>query len=85
MSYCRVCGDESNVTYHARSGQFLCRCCAEDTPTKVTREEFDRAYWASYPDGELSPCESVRREFYEDYQWSTHTLDSYIRETKVAA
>ena len=75
--YCRVCGDESTVKYHRPSGLFLCPDCAADTPRKASREAFDRAYW---PTDEIVP-ESTKREFYDDYQVSTHTLKEYIKAT----
>lgn len=77
MSYCRVCGDESEVTYHRASGQFLCPYCAKDTPAKLSRSEFIARYFA----GDDDCPESTKREFYEDYQRSTLTFEQYVEQT----
>lgn len=74
MSYCRICGAEGAKFYGAKR-LTLCKGCAKDTPTKICREDFDRYYWGNefqnVPD-------SIRREFYEDYLFSTDDVDSYI-------
>lgn len=76
--YCRICGTENGLKYYPRKLQTLCYACAEDTPAKVGREKFDREYWGT----ELPNVpESTRREFYEDYLCSTHTLPAYILAT----
>lgn len=75
--YCRVCGDERNVSYRPRSRQSLCDSCASDTPHKVSRSAFDTEYWHDDP----TVCESTKREFYSDYLSSTHTLAQYIAAT----
>jgi len=79
MSYCQICGDERNIHYIGAARQFLCPTCAGDTPQKVSRDEFERAYWLA--DGGELPCYSVRKEFYEDYLRSVHTLEEYINRT----
>jgi hypothetical protein len=80
MSYCRVCGAEDVSTfYRNKQRQTLCDSCAGDTPPKVSRDEFEKAYWLA--DGGELPCYSVRKEFYEDYLRSTHTLEEYINRT----
>ena len=74
--YCRVCGDENQVSFHGPSGQYLCKSCAKDTPHKVSRETFYKKYF-----GDEDIPESIKREFYEDYQRSTHNLKEYIAKT----
>lgn len=76
--YCRICGTEENVTYHCKSRQYLCHFCAKDTPRKVSRETFDKAYWGNEPD----VPETIKTDFYEDYQRSIHTLKEYIELTQ---
>lgn len=78
--YCRICGTEENVAYHAAQRQALCRDCKRDTPPKVSRAAFDLAYWKR-EDGTVDPSdppEGIRREFYEDYLASSDTLARYI-------
>jgi hypothetical protein len=76
--YCRVCGDESNTKYRPSKLQTLCDSCNRDTPRKIGRERFDAVFWKSSDPTEPLPCESVRREFYEDYLRSTKTIGEYI-------
>jgi hypothetical protein len=83
MSYCRICGDEKNVRYRPAQGQSLCNSCWQDTPAKVSRESFERAYWKrdDGSDGREDVPESTRREFYADYLASTNTLKDYLAST----
>lgn len=67
--YCRICGDE-NAKYYSTKRQSLCRSCAKDTPAKVGREAFDRAFWQGCTEND--PPEGIRREFYSDYLASRH-------------
>ena len=81
--YCRICGDEAGVEYRPQARQSLCRSCADDTPAKVGRSEFEAAYWVDI-DGKptletVHPA--IRREFYEDYLASNYTLAQYIERT----
>lgn len=76
---CRICGDERDVLYRQRSRQFLCRSCHAHTPAKVSRETFERLYWAG--DDPL-PCQSIRDEFWDDYRSSgCGSVAEYIRAT----
>jgi hypothetical protein len=79
--YCRICGDERNVSFRPQARQSLCDSCAADTPAKVGRAEFDRVYWRG---DDAPPCEAIRREFYSDYLTSTHNLAEYVRRTTSA-
>lgn len=65
------------MSFVRRVGRVLCEFCAEDTPAKVSRLDFDRAYW----NRDEIVIESVRRSFYEDYLLSTLTLPEYIEAT----
>lgn len=65
---CSICGT-SDAQYRNRSRLVLCRSCHEDTPSKVSREEFDRLYWESA--AESVPL-STRNEFWSDYKTSTY-------------
>lgn len=76
--YCQVCGSEKDLKYYSNKRQTLCHACTEDTPAKVGREKFDKEYWGSELPNVL---ESTRREFYEDYLRSTHTLPEYLEAT----
>jgi hypothetical protein len=79
--YCRVCGDDGEtVKYRSGKHQSLCRWCNRDTPRKVTREEFERVYWAGPPGIETVP-HSTRRDFWEDYLASECTLAEYVEQT----
>lgn len=75
--YCRVCGDKRNVQYRLGKRQSLCDSCNADTPVKVSRESFDKAYWKNDP----TVSQSTKREFYEDYLASECTLPEYIKQT----
>ena len=81
MCYCRICGDERGTEYRPAQRQTLCESCWRDTPRKVSRAEFDRAYWGS----DDEPCAATKREFYSDYLASASTLEDYIRSTTSAA
>ncbi len=76
--YCRICGDESGVKYYPAKRQSLCPFCAKDTPRKVGRDAFDKAYWAG---DDEPPPEGIKREFYSDYLASSYTLAEYIENT----
>lgn len=75
--YCKICGDENNISYRPGRRQVLCDTCAKDTPVKVSRSSFDRQYWGNDP----TVNESIKREFYEDYLASKNTLPEYIKAT----
>ena len=72
MSMCRICGDE-NANYNDSLKQIICSRCAEGTPMKITRQEFDERYW----DSSDEVPKSVKREFYEDYLSSVYAFDMY--------
>ena len=74
---CQVCGD-SPAERHPSKRQRLCPSCAADTPRKIGRDAFDRAYWHGEGD---PPPEATKADFYEDYLRSSHTLKSYIATT----
>jgi hypothetical protein len=80
MSMCRICGDPNG---HLRIGNrgVLCDSCCDDTPRKVSREVFYREYFGA--DAATTP-EAIKREFYDDYRSSTHTLADYIAATTSA-
>jgi len=72
---CRICGTRKKVAYRPKQRQTLCAICAEGVPRKATRRGFDKAYWGSQSPG---VPESTKREFYDDYKKSTHTVQEYI-------
>jgi transcription initiation factor TFIIIB Brf1 subunit/transcription initiation factor TFIIB len=74
---CRICGSEKDVEYRAGRRGALCASCASDTPDKVSRAEFDAAYWDEGDDAH----EPTRAAFYEDYRNSPHSLEAYIAAT----
>lgn len=79
---CRICGDD-NAQYYSSRRMALCPSCLSETPAKLSRSQFDLAYWGEGYEA-IVPA-STRREFYEDYLTSMFTLDQYIAETKVEA
>ena len=79
--YCRICGTENDVKWHAQNRGALCASCAETTPPKVGRAEFDAAYWGAEA---ATVPESTRREFYSDYRASCDTLAGYTERTTSA-
>ena len=77
MICCRVCACENGVRYYRTKGsQFLCDYCAVETPRKVDKESFCKAFFHTTPD-KISP--GILNEFYDDYRTSTHTLTEYCR------
>lgn len=56
----------------------LCEHCAERTPDKLTKVEFDEQYWGV--DFDNVPYD-VRKEFYQDYMTSFSTFEEYVRDT----
>ena len=74
---CRICGSEQDVKFYDGRRGALCASCAKDTPAKVSRAEFDAAYWDEADDVE----EATRAAFYEDYRASTYSLEVYIEKT----
>lgn len=77
--YCQVCGDTYDIAYYPRKRQSLCATCAADTPNKISRAAFDRAYWSDEAAGD--PPEAIRREFYEDYLRSNLGFRAYVNHT----
>lgn len=72
--HCRICGTSKKVKYRRGPRMSLCPDCAAGTPKKATYEGFTKKYWAD--PGLVS--ESIKREFYNDYKTSKHTLQEYI-------
>lgn len=75
--YCKICGDEKNVKFYPKKRQNLCFSCSQDTPKKVSRENFDAKYWGKKE--EVS--EGTKKSFYEDYLASKYTLKEYLDAT----
>jgi hypothetical protein len=77
---CRVCGagPERGTQFSSKHGMALCILCEQDTPIKVTMDEFNRLYWGA---GFENVPLSTRREFFSDYMTSTLTLKQYIMST----
>ena len=73
---CKVCGDE-NAKWHAPSRQSLCDFCAEDTPGKVSFDEFCAAYFP----GDSDCPTAIKRDFFDDYRCSKHDLETYMAKT----
>lgn len=78
--YCRVCGcEENNVQVYLNKGiMALCNECALETPRKVSREAFCKAYFGTTPEF-INP--GILREFYDDYRTSTLNLKQYCEQT----
>lgn len=78
--YCRVCGcEENNVQVYLNKGiMALCNECALETPRKVSRESFCKAYFGTTPEF-INP--GILREFYDDYRTSTLNLKRYCEQT----
>ena len=74
---CRICGSEQDVKFYDGRRGVLCASCAADTPAKVSRADFDAAYW----DGGDDAHEPTRVAFYEDYRASSFTLEACIAKT----
>lgn len=88
--YCRICGArkedkpkwfdcESWVKFYPNKHMSLCKPCAVETPDKVSKDEFIKAYFA----GDLTVPAQVIKDFYEDYLASTcETIEEYISQTR---
>ncbi len=74
---CRICGSKQDVNFYDGRRGALCASCAKDTPAKVSRAEFDAAYWDEGDDAH----ELTRAAFYEDYRASSFSLTAYIAKT----
>ena len=74
--YCKICGvGENNVQFYLNKGcQHLCTECAQETPKKVSKESFCKAFFNATPD---NVKRSILNEFYEDYVSSTCNLKEY--------
>ena len=77
ITRCRICGVEG-AEYRRRSHLFLCKPCAESTPRKMSRPNFDKKYWGA---GFRSVPLSIRKEFYDDYRKSSSTYIEYVEST----
>jgi len=75
---CRICGAEKKVKFYPSKRQALCPLCAEDTPSKVSRETFDTKYWGQEAN---SVPDAIRREFYSDYLASNCDVEQYMADT----
>ena len=80
--YCQICGTEKNIELRSGRRGVLCDDCARSTPAKVSRAEFDAAYWGRNA-AEVPEC--TKREFYSDYRASEKGLQNYIKSTTSAA
>ena len=78
--YCRICGDENNVSFAGGNRGMLCPSCLKDTPRKVGFDTFCRAYFKGDEDCPVA----IRHEFYDDYRASNYTLKQYIAKTTEA-
>ena len=74
--YCKICGTENDVTLYLQKGvQHLCTMCAQDTPKKVSKESFCKAFFNTTID---NVKRSILNEFYDDYRTSSCNLKEYI-------
>ena len=78
MSSCTICASTVKVAHRKHCMMTLCEICSEDTPKKLTREQFDRIYWGARVS---EVATNVKREFYDDYKKSTLNVFDYIMET----
>lgn len=76
IMHCRICGcEKNNIQVYLNKGiQALCNECALDTPRKVSRESFCKAFFGTTPEF-IQP--GILREFYHDYLTSTLNLKEY--------
>ena len=73
--YCKICGTEEKVSFYAKKAcQNLCDYCVSDTPNKVSKESFCKAFFNTTPD---NMNRSILNEFYSDYCASTCNLKEY--------
>ena len=74
--YCNICGTEKSVSFYIKKAcQNLCDYCAKDTPNKVSKESFCKAFFNTTPD---NVNRSMLNEFYSDYRASVCTLKDYV-------
>jgi len=59
----------------------LCDSCHGDTPAKVSREEFERVYWA----GDEDCPRAIRNEFWDDYRASRYATVEEYRDATTSA
>ena len=76
MSDCAVCAAPGR--WRPASRIALCDSCADETPAKISRGEFDPLYWGS-AFGDVP--EGTRREFYSDYLTSACDFEEYLDHT----
>lgn len=77
MPTCRIC--DAPAEYRPRlMFAVLCDDCDAEMPDKLSRAEFEVAYWNGLAET-VTP--SIRREFYDDYFNSNLTLEEYISQT----
>lgn len=76
--FCRVCGSEENVKVRADiQCRAICKQCYKGMPKKVSKDIFDLIYWKN----DKRIPDSVKKEFYSDYLYSMHDIESYIEHT----
>ena len=74
---CNICGtEESDVQlYPKKAYQFLCHPCQKDTPRKVDKQSFCKAFFNTTSD---KVPRGILKEFYSDYKVSTCNLKEYV-------
>jgi transcription initiation factor TFIIIB Brf1 subunit/transcription initiation factor TFIIB len=75
--YCRICGTDQKVEYQRSKGMNLCTECGVGMPKKASYSGFTKRYWSE----PALVSERVKREFYDDYKTSLHTVQEYINAT----
>ena len=77
---CRICG-VVGASWRMGKRQPLCKGCARTTPNKVSKHQFERAYWPGTRAERDAVPFGVKREFYADYLAQSCTLLQYIEQT----
>ena len=75
--YCRICGTDQKVKYYRSKGMSMCKECSAETPRKASYNGFNKRYWFEHS----TVSDRVKREFYNDYKTSKHTVQEYIEAT----
>jgi hypothetical protein len=75
---CDICGSEDDIIFRHDAHLYMCMVCSDDTPRKVSRNEFNAALCKIDPEWANAP-KSTRGEFYEDYCVSKGNLYEYLR------
>lgn len=75
--YCNVCGCENGAVFRRNKGsQFLCDYCNWETPRKVNKDSFCKAFFNTESEKMNA---GILKEFYDDYRTSTLNLAEYCR------